>query len=182
MSRGNVLLTARDSFAHRLTGSGAFTVEVEDQEFACSTAALGGGAADASRSLSLTLAGGDGGGWTQQLQADVAFHGDEICVWVNGEHAAVPAIVHAPRGSDEAAAGGGSGGGNIVAPMPGKVVRVLVNEGDEVEEDQPLIGANKTLSFANSMVSFLNTAVIYQDRFGTRIWRKLTSKWPVFSQ
>jgi biotin carboxyl carrier protein len=137
------LLTARDSFAQRPTGSGAFTVEVEDQEFACSTAALGGGAADASRSLSLTLAGGDGGGWTQQLQADVAFHGDEICVWVNGEHAAVPAIVHAPRGSDEAAAGGGSGGGNIVAPMPGKVVRVLVNAGDEVEEDQPLIGAGR---------------------------------------
>lgn len=38
-----------------------------------------------------------------------------------------------------ATAGGGSGGGRIEAPMPGRVVRVLVAEGDAVEVDAPLL-------------------------------------------
>lgn len=38
-----------------------------------------------------------------------------------------------------AAAGGGSGSGAVKAPMPGRVVRVLVSEGDAVEVDAPLL-------------------------------------------
>ena len=75
----------------------------------------------------------------QRLQADVAFSGEEVCVWVDGEHSDIPIVLQAPQGSDSAANGSGGGGGSIVAPMPGKIVRVLVSEGDTVEEDQPLI-------------------------------------------
>lgn len=35
--------------------------------------------------------------------------------------------------------GAGASGASITAPMPGRVVRVLVSEGDEVELDQPLV-------------------------------------------
>ncbi|WP_323137430.1 acetyl-CoA carboxylase biotin carboxyl carrier protein subunit [Paraliomyxa miuraensis] len=38
-----------------------------------------------------------------------------------------------------ASAGGGGGRGAILAPMPGRVVRVLVADGDEVEVDAPLL-------------------------------------------
>lgn len=33
----------------------------------------------------------------------------------------------------------GSGKKSIMTPMPGKVIKVLVNSGDQVEADQPLI-------------------------------------------
>ncbi len=36
-------------------------------------------------------------------------------------------------------ASGGSGGGIIAAPMPGRVVRVMVSEGEAVEADAPLL-------------------------------------------
>ncbi len=39
----------------------------------------------------------------------------------------------------EEAAGGGAGGGAVKAPMPGRVVKALVAEGDSVEAGQPLI-------------------------------------------
>lgn len=38
-----------------------------------------------------------------------------------------------------AAAGPGAGGGLLTAPMPGKVVKVLVREGEKVEEGQSLL-------------------------------------------
>ncbi|MEM9455306.1 MAG: biotin/lipoyl-containing protein [Myxococcota bacterium] len=38
-----------------------------------------------------------------------------------------------------ASAGGGTGGGRVAAPMPGRVVRLLVSEGDAVEHDAPLL-------------------------------------------
>jgi len=48
--------------------------------------------------------------------------------------------VHDPRGWDRKAAGAGTGGGETVAaPMPGKVVRVLVAVGDAVEAGQGLV-------------------------------------------
>ena len=34
---------------------------------------------------------------------------------------------------------GGTGGGVLCSPMPGKVVKVLVKEGDEVTEGMPLV-------------------------------------------
>ncbi|MEM7155997.1 MAG: acetyl-CoA carboxylase biotin carboxyl carrier protein subunit [Myxococcota bacterium] len=38
-----------------------------------------------------------------------------------------------------AAAGGGAGGGSIEAPMPGRVVRILVTEGQEIDANAPLL-------------------------------------------
>lgn len=38
-----------------------------------------------------------------------------------------------------AAGGGAGGGGTLTAPMPGKVVKILVAEGDAVEEGQTLL-------------------------------------------
>lgn len=121
-------------------GGGAFTVEVEGEVFAFSGAALGGDSDASSRSLKLTLKSGPiDAAAEQRLQADVAFNGEEVCMWVNGEHSDVPIVLQAPQGSDSAVDGGAGGGGSIVAPMPGKIVRVLVSEGDTVEDDQPLV-------------------------------------------
>ena len=121
------------------TGDRAFAVEVEGEIFAFSGASLGGGSEESSRSLKLRLKSGPVDAQEQRLEADVAFHGEEVCVWVNGEHSDIPIVLQAPRGSDSAADGSGAGGGSVVAPMPGKIVRVLVNEGDTVEDDQPLV-------------------------------------------
>ncbi len=51
------------------------------------------------------------------------------------------AEVRDPRSlrSRRAAAGGESGPSKIIAPMPGKIVRVIAAEGDEVEAGQPLV-------------------------------------------
>lgn len=39
----------------------------------------------------------------------------------------------------EEASGGAGGGGSVKAPMPGRIVKALVAEGDEVEAGQPVI-------------------------------------------
>ncbi len=39
----------------------------------------------------------------------------------------------------EEASGGAGGGGTLKAPMPGRIVKALVAEGDEVEAGQPII-------------------------------------------
>ncbi len=51
------------------------------------------------------------------------------------------AEVRDPRSlrSRRAAAGGEAGPAKIIAPMPGKIVRVIAAEGDEVEAGQPLV-------------------------------------------
>merc|ERR1711871_1871140 len=109
-------------------GDGAFAVEVEGETFAFSGASLGGSSEESSRSLKLTLGSGPADVQEQRLQADVAFHGEEVCVWVNGEHSDIPIVLQSPQGSDSATDSSGGGGGSIVAPMPGKIVRVLVSE------------------------------------------------------
>jgi len=51
-----------------------------------------------------------------------------------------PVEVRDPRNSSRRSkAGLGSGRQNITAPMPGRVIRVLVNEGDQVEAGQGLV-------------------------------------------
>ena len=120
-------------------GRGTFTIEVDGEAFEFSGASLGGRSDESSRSLNLTLKSGPVGAQEQRLRADVAFSGEEVYVWVDGEHSDTPIVLQAPQGRDSATDGGGSGGGSIVAPMPGKIVRVLVSEGDTVEEDQPLV-------------------------------------------
>ena len=71
-------------------------------------------------------------------QARVAKHRDGYQVEVDGRHAVV--TLRDPRAlTGRNAAGAGSGRLSIKAPMPGKIVRVLVNVGDTVEAGQGLI-------------------------------------------
>jgi biotin carboxyl carrier protein len=79
-------------------------------------------------------------GWTVEemtlgnRRALVARRADRVLVSIDGR-------VHAfGVGDDERrAAGGGAGSGSVTAPMPGKVVRVIVVVGDTVEPGQPLV-------------------------------------------
>jgi biotin carboxyl carrier protein len=71
---------------------------------------------------------------------DVAFDptGDDLVVHVDGR--AVPVRVDDPRGGRVRAAGSGSPGVRpVCAPMPGRVVKVLVAAGDVVAVRQPLV-------------------------------------------
>lgn len=43
------------------------------------------------------------------------------------------------RSKKSGAAGGGSSSGEILAPMPGKVTKVLVSKGDKVKKNQPVV-------------------------------------------
>jgi len=67
----------------------------------------------------------------------------EVCVhdgnaWIGGQ--AFEVEVYDPRElSDEAGSGGASGARTLLAPMPGKVIRVLVAEGDEVTAGQGIV-------------------------------------------
>jgi biotin carboxyl carrier protein len=60
-------------------------------------------------------------------ELSVYLHGGTLTASVNG------------RRSRRAAAAGGTGEQRIIAPMPGKVLRVLVAEGEEVAARQPLV-------------------------------------------
>jgi glutaconyl-CoA/methylmalonyl-CoA decarboxylase subunit gamma len=48
--------------------------------------------------------------------------------------------------------GGGTGGGVLVSPMPGKVVKVLVKEGDEVAEGAP-VAVVEAMKMENELVA-----------------------------
>lgn len=79
--------------------------------------------ADSRRLHDVAVAPGAGNG---ELLVSTAGH--TLAVSVNGRRR---------RRSDDA--GGGVGGQRLVAPMPGKVLRVLVGVGDEVTVRQPLV-------------------------------------------
>ncbi len=62
----------------------------------------------------------------------------EMTVTVDG--IAVPVVVNGRRSRRRSDfADGGSGPQHLIAPMPGKIVRVLVKAGDAVEARQPLV-------------------------------------------
>lgn len=71
----------------------------------------------------IVVAPGPGGALT------VAVNGTAVAVAVNGRR----------RGRRADAADGGSGPQKLTAPMPGKIVRVMVKAGDTVEARQPLV-------------------------------------------
>ncbi|GGB37293.1 3-methylcrotonyl-CoA carboxylase subunit alpha [Tistrella bauzanensis] len=82
---------------------------------------------------------GDGGRMTldvdgHRFTARVAGIGARVHVWAADEHAMVERFDPFAFTGDEAA-----GGGRLVAPMPGKVVQVLVAAGDVVEKGTPMI-------------------------------------------
>ncbi len=76
----------------------------------------------------LTVAA-DGG----EHSALAAGHGRDLTLFRNGRVIGMHLYVSGSEGGDE------KGEGRIVTPMPGKIVDVLVKQGDSVEKDQPLL-------------------------------------------
>jgi len=71
------------------------------------------------------------------VEAAYATDGSRVLVSVGGE--AYRLEKPGPPDVDAAGAEGDAGAASLVAPMPGTVVKVMVGEGDEVEEGQPLL-------------------------------------------
>jgi 3-methylcrotonyl-CoA carboxylase alpha subunit len=71
------------------------------------------------------------------VEAGYATDGGGVLVSVGGE--AYRLEKPGPPDVDAAGAEGDAGAASLVAPMPGTVVKVMVGEGDEVEEGQPLL-------------------------------------------
>ena len=91
--------------------------------------------------LSLLLAGAEGTPAVRSVRAVVAprIAGGDLDVHVNGRHVAAT-VRSAGAGRRRAGASDGAGGPQrIVAPMPGKVVRILVAAGDTVTARQGLV-------------------------------------------
>jgi biotin carboxyl carrier protein len=86
--------------------------------------------------LSLLL---DGGGISREVQVAPAGTPGDMLVWIDGR--TVAATVNGRRtGRGGADIGAGARGDQaIVAPMPGRVVRVLVAAGDPVTARQPVV-------------------------------------------
>lgn len=67
-----------------------------------------------------------------------AVEGADVLIALNGESYRLSKP--SPPNVDDAGSGGSdAGGASLTAPMPGSVVKVLVNEGDEVEEGQLIL-------------------------------------------
>ncbi len=82
------------------------------------------------------------GGRSRSVSVTEAGPGGDLAVVIDGT--VVPAILNTRRGpwgrrAGHAEGAGGAGPQRLVAPMPGKVVRVLVKPGDTVKARQPLI-------------------------------------------
>ncbi len=74
----------------------------------------------------------------RQVTGGFAMDAGDVLVSLDGESYRLSKP--APPDVDDAGAGGGdAGGASLTAPMPGTVVKVLVSEGDEVEEGQLLL-------------------------------------------
>jgi 3-methylcrotonyl-CoA carboxylase alpha subunit len=71
------------------------------------------------------------------VEAGYATDGGGVLVSVGGE--AYRLEKPGPPDVDAAGAEADAGAASLVAPMPGTVVKVMVGEGDEVEEGQPLL-------------------------------------------
>jgi biotin carboxyl carrier protein len=94
--------------------------------------------------FSRTANGADGvSGFGRTLSFDVTVAGDaaagQLAVHVGS--CVVPVALNGRRRSGRKEEGGHSGSGpqRLLAPMPGKVVRVLVNKGDSVRARQPIV-------------------------------------------
>ena len=74
----------------------------------------------------------------RRVAGSFALDGADILVSLGGEGYRLSKPTP-PDVDDLGAVGSGSGGASLTAPMPGAVVKVLVNEGDEVEEGQLLL-------------------------------------------
>ena len=82
-------------------------------------------------------------GFGRTLSFDVTVAGDAAAgqLAVHVGPSVVPVALNGRRRSGRKEEGGHSGSGpqRLLAPMPGKVVRVLVNKGDSVRARQPIV-------------------------------------------
>ena len=87
--------------------------------------------------------GGGVSGFGRTLSFDVTVAGDAAAgpLAVHVGPSVVPVALNGRRRSGRKEEGGHSGSGpqRLLAPMPGKVVRVLVNKGDSVRARQPIV-------------------------------------------
>ncbi|MEO8076016.1 MAG: biotin/lipoyl-containing protein [Acidobacteriota bacterium] len=113
------------------TGPGQYRVTVDGQTRALDAARIG------SHGLSLILGGGSN--VSREVHVAPSTVRGELLVLLEGR--TVTATVNARRTGRAAADAGSHGPGEqaVVAPMPGRVVRVLVSEGDEVAARQPVV-------------------------------------------
>jgi len=110
----------RHSVALARAHDGQCSLQIADQSWAISARALGGGWFD------LTLAG-------RRLRLQVFVQGERVAVFAPEGSAVlqlIDAIAHAGEGAADA--------GRLTAPMPGKVVALLVAVGDSVAQGQAL--------------------------------------------
>ncbi|HVB38497.1 MAG TPA: biotin/lipoyl-containing protein [Vicinamibacterales bacterium] len=111
-----------------------FTVTIDGRARTVDVARLEGDA------LSLLFV--DEGGASRSVSVTRTGAGGELAVSIDGT--VVPAVLNTGRGPWGRRAGHADGAGisgpqRLVAPMPGKVVRVLVAPGDTVKARQPLV-------------------------------------------
>lgn len=67
---------------------------------------------------------------------------EHVALWVAGRHytfQVTDAARQAPRRQGHGGAAAGGGGGQLKSPMPGTVLKVLVQPGETVAEGQPLV-------------------------------------------
>lgn len=83
----------------------------------------------------------------------ISYQDDQLVAYIDGQKRSVHVLKHSlgitlsnagrvidiHEFSPESDGGAGAGDGKILAPMPGKIVRVIVTAGDEVTVDQPLL-------------------------------------------
>jgi biotin carboxyl carrier protein len=112
-------------------GPGRFTVTIDGRSQAVLATRVG--------EFGLSLIVDDGVGTSRELQVAPGAAPGELLVGLGGRTVGV--TVNGRRtGHGRADAGGHSHGAqSVVAPMPGRVVRVLVGPGDEVSARQPVV-------------------------------------------
>lgn len=122
------------------TTEGSFRIEVDGDVFEVLSSRLEGLANDSSRQMCVELEGGSLIG-RATLTVSVAYHGNEVALWVEGEHSPVPMVLGIPSASSGGMAGVDSTGdtSTVSAPMPGKVVKVAVEVGQEVDAGDVLV-------------------------------------------
>jgi geranyl-CoA carboxylase alpha subunit len=120
-------------------------LEVDGKQLACTVTALGGGrylvdGGDHAREIDIAACCGDGvvrfGLGGAERSARCAFAGDVLYLKLGAQDLAVREILYEPPVSK---GGTGASDTELRAPMNGKVVAVLVAEGDAVERGQRLV-------------------------------------------
>jgi acetyl/propionyl-CoA carboxylase alpha subunit len=92
-------------------------------------------------SISLEMSPGKGSrGWCRAAGGAIlpfayAWVENDLHLWLDGDLF----IFQPAEQRSRRQAGAGSAGGNITAPVPGKILKILVQIGDTVEADQPVI-------------------------------------------